>query len=166
MPALIQPKSLMDLSENLIVRKLVKTCHELEKLKVMISQNMFTFVMNKFRQYWCQIPSHIRRSLLQKATEDLYKQFPPRYLTCSFLPQAYLQFPLACMLKIMMDIDIRELSIQLCCYDDCHKKDFILEMLSNGCAIGLNSLEFIGRSRSKMSKYIIYYIKKKIFTSY
>lgn len=151
MPVYNQPKSLIELSENQMVCELEKTCYELDNFKDILSKaQLFSFTKNQFRKYWCNIASHIRRAIFKKCMENLHKQFPERYLTCT--TQSY---TLACMLIIMLDIDIRELSIQMCCYDECHKKDTIFNLLASGNAIGLNSLEFIGMSMTKLSKYII-----------
>lgn len=153
MPARFQPKSLTSFALDRIVRCLVKECFAINvKNTVMTQPELIAEARALLRPYWSSrnLPSNLRREILNKCMESLERLIPESYLTCR--AQSYAP---AYILNILLDTDIHELKVQLCCYYECDHKNALLEVLAADFAKGLSSLELI---RSKVSYLGTYHV--------
>lgn len=143
MPCRYQPESLSNLSENRVVSDLVQTCYRIHELTTThrriglttTQPQTFAFVRNRIRPYWnTSVPTPVRRRLLNKCMDVLADAI--REGTAADDVPLYL-------LNVMLNADIRELKVQLCCYYGCSHQTAMLKLLATGAARGLTSLELV-----------------------
>ncbi|XP_050527261.1 uncharacterized protein LOC126897592 [Daktulosphaira vitifoliae] len=133
MPCRYQPKSLLSLSESRVVSNVVYTCYEIQEL--VYSAQTFLFVKNQMRQFWqLSVPVVIRRRILIKCMNMLADVTREGH---SISPIDTV--PL-CLLAVMLDKDIVELKVQLCCYYGCSHQNAMLRLLASE-AKGLEKFE-------------------------
>ncbi|XP_050438882.1 uncharacterized protein LOC126844616 [Adelges cooleyi] len=134
MPCRYQPKSLLSLSEDRVVSNLVQTCYQIQEL--IHSTQTMTFARNRMRRFWqSATPPAVRRRLLSKCMDklaDVAREGHSISATADAVP--------LCLLAVMLDKDINELKIQLCCYYGCSHQNTLLRLLAAE-AKGLERLE-------------------------
>lgn len=140
MPCRYQPESLLNLSEDRVVSDLIQTCYRVHELTNRIDMTMQTqtlaCIRNKIRPYWnASVPTPVRRRLLRKCMAVLADAIREGHSISSTVDSVPLY-----LLNIMLDADIRELTVQLCCYYGCSHQTALLRLLAAE-ARGLVSLE-------------------------
>lgn len=152
MPCRFQPHSLLNLSEDRVVSNLVYTCHRMHELTDRVGSltqaQILTFTRDRFRSYWtASVPSPIRRRLLAKCMVLLADDVREGHSISPVVDNAPLY-----LLNIMLDTDIRELRVHLCCYYGCSHQTALLKLLAAE-ARGLVSLELARPSLLRLGKY-------------
>lgn len=134
MPCRYQPESLLNLSEARVVSDMVRTCYQLYELThrtcLITEPQAFAYAKNRIRPFWnASVPPPIRRRLLSKCMDMMENAFHVDYI-------------LLYLLVIMLDEDIRELKIKLCCYYGCSHQTTLMQLLT-AQAKGLTSLDLV-----------------------
>jgi len=151
MPNCLQPQSLRELTANRIVAKLIKMCKKLNRKHPGESPfDLIKRIRTTLRPYYSRnnVPSALRQLLVEKIITSLEQVVPESYSKClanNFMP-AYI-------FNILMDSDIKELRLVICCYGECNHKKAILQLLASDYVKGLKTLEL---TRSKMSTFRTY----------
>lgn len=156
MPSRYQPKSLLSLSEDRIVSDLVQTCYQVNELThrlgLSTQAQTYAFVRTQIRPYWKNtfVPSPVRQRLLNKCMAVLADTIRQGHS----ISAAVDSIPLY-LLNIMLDTDIRELRVQLCCYYGCSHQTALLKLLAK--ATGLVSLELARPTLLRLGKHFKQY---------
>lgn len=156
MPVRFQPKSLTELALDQIVHCLISACFGINVMNTVMTQpELIARARSLLRPYWSNrnLPSNVRREILRKCIESLERLIPESYLTCR--AQSYAP---AYVLNILLDTDIHELKVQLCCYYDCAHKNALLEVLATDYAKGLTSLELVRSKVSYFGTYVVSFL--------
>lgn len=152
MPCHYQPESLLNLSEDRVVSDLVQTCyrvHELTNLIRLTTQTQtLAYIRNRIRPYWnASVPTPIRRNLLRKCMAVLADAIREGHSISTAVDNVPLY-----LLNIMLDTEIRELTLQLCCYYGCSHQTALLRLLAAE-AKGLVSLELARPTLLRLGTY-------------
>ncbi|XP_022171571.1 uncharacterized protein LOC111034596 [Myzus persicae] len=142
MPCRYQPGSLLSLSEDRVVSDLVQTCyqmHELARRNGFASPSQtFEFARHRIRPFWTEaVPALVRRQLLTKCMAVLADAIREGHSVSAAADNVPLY-----LLGVMLDGDVRELRVQLCCYYGCSHQTALLKLLAQE-ARGLASLELV-----------------------
>lgn len=143
MPCRYQPESLSNLSEARVVSDMVHACYQQHELTyrfglsgLTTESQAFAYVKNQIRPFWkTSIPPPIRRRLLSKCMDVMANAIREGFSWS-------VDYILLYLLVIMLDEDIRELKIQLCCYYGCSRQTTLMQLLA-AQAKGLTSLELV-----------------------
>lgn len=147
-----QPKrqvvSLKLMSENQVVCNILELCYELDSLKNVTGQKYTNAIEECHKYYGTSMTLDIHRSVLEKCTEKLYQIHPETQGPCdghkNVLPHLF---------NAILNSDIKELKVLLCCYGKCEHKTALYKTLTEN-GRGLVSLEL---SRSTMTCIGTYY---------
>lgn len=155
MPSRYQPKSLSDLSENRVVSDLVQTCYRIHELTHRTGSTtqtqMFACTRNRTRHFWnTAVPTPVRRQLLNKCMDVLAGAIREGHSISMVADNVPLY-----LLNIMLNTDIRELRVQLCCYYGCSHQTALLKLLAAE-ARGLVSLELVRPTLLRLGMYTHY----------
>lgn len=151
MPVRTKPASIKELAMERIVRGFINACFGINSANTKYTKTeLISQARQLLRPFWGRnhLPFSIRREILAKCTDMLDELIEEGYLTC--LAQSYAP---AYLLNILLDTDIVDLRVHLCCYDECDHKTALLDVLATDYAKGLNSLEL---TRSRMSVFGMY----------
>lgn len=155
-----QSESLMDLSLQSAVKYILNKCYEINRLKAtMMQEELIMHVRQVYRPFlFSQLPLIIRQKLLSKCLSDLMEGYMP--INSNFSER---NFAPVYLLNILLDEDIKELRLNLCCFGSCSHKNALFKTVAN-YGNGLNTLELINLTYipiSKMKKY--FFILEHIF---
>lgn len=153
MPCRYQPASLSNMSEDRVVSDLVRTCHQIHELThrlgLTTQPQVFAFVRNRIRPYWnASVPTPVRRRLLNKCMDALADAIREGHSISMIADNVPLY-----LLNVMLDADIRELKVQLCCYYGCSHQNALLKLLATE-AKGLVSLELVRPTLLRLGTYV------------
>lgn len=152
MPCRYQPESLLGLSEDRVVSNLVRTCHEVHELTNRFDSQTtqtqtFAFVRNRIRPLWSNaaVPTPVRRRLLAKCMAVMATAVRDGHSSGTATDAVPLY-----LLNVMLDADIRELRVQLCCYYGCSHQNALLKILATN-GTGVESLELVRPTLLRLS---------------
>lgn len=153
MPSRYQPERLSDLSENRVVSDLVQTCYRIHELTHRIGSTTqtqtFACTRNRIRHFWnTSVPTPVRRRLLNKCMDVLADAIREGHSISMVADNVPLY-----LLNIMLNTDIRELRVQLCCYYGCSHQTALLKLLAAE-ARGLVSLELVRPTLLRLGMYL------------
>lgn len=156
MPCRYQPGSLLSLSEDRVVSDLVQTCyqmHELARQNGFASPSQtFAFARHRIRPFWAAtVPALVRRQLLTKCMAVLSGAIREGHSVSAAADNVPLY-----LLGVMLDGDVRQLRVQLCCYYGCSHQTALLKLLAQE-ARGLESLELVRPTLLRLGILTLYY---------
>lgn len=150
MPCRYQPVSLRDLSEDKAVSNLINTCTWMYELQLQNGSSVqaSAIFQNTIRPFWdaSAIPTPVRRRLLAKSMDiatDMIRDGHSTTLSVDSIPLR--------LLEIMLDVDIEELRVQLCCYYGCSHQTALLKLLASAETKGITSLELMRPTLLRLS---------------
>lgn len=152
MPCRYQPESLQDLSEARVVSDLVQKCYEVHELTHRVAglataqTTTIAFARNRIRPYWnTAVPASVRRRLLNKSMDTLATAVREGHSNSVVTDNVPLY-----LLNVMLDANIRELRVQLCCYYGCSHQTALLRLLAAE-GTGVESLELVRPTLLRLS---------------
>lgn len=156
MPAVYQPRSLVSLSRKRVKFEILKVITMLADLPGqgldMTRDELVSLCREICQPLWGggALPGTLRSQLLLECIEELNGLTPMSFAVCMAQNDR-----LALLLAAMMDQDIAEVRVRLCCFGRCVHKDLVMEVLGHGIGAGLVTLELARPSLSCLSTYNI-----------
>lgn len=146
MPRRYEPSSLLNLAENRVVAELVRKCHA-EYGMTATRAPAYHYTKYRIRPLWSAsvVPTPLRRRLLDKCMDAVRDS---RW--SGGVSVAADSVPVH-LLTVLLDADIRRLSVQLCCYYGCSHQNALLETLA-AYGKGLTSLELARPTLLRLGK--------------
>lgn len=153
MPCRYQPVSLRDLSEDKTVSELIDACYWIHELQHRNGSPVqaIAFCRDRIRPFLdaSAIPTTVRRRLLAKSMDTVSHMIRDGHSSSPSVDSVPLR-----LLEIMLDVDIEELRVQLCCYYGCSHQTALLKVLASAEAKGITSLELMRPTLLRLSTYI------------
>lgn len=141
MPCRCQPRSLFELSEDAVASGLVSTCYEVHELThrggAWTQARTLAFARHQVRPFWnLSVPSPVRRRVLNKCMDRMADAIREGHSISSAVGSVSLY-----LLHVILNTDISDLRVQLCCYYGCSHQAALLKLLATDACKGLVSLE-------------------------
>ncbi|XP_011174038.1 uncharacterized protein LOC105206192 [Solenopsis invicta] len=135
MPGHHQPNSLEGLSLGCVCQQLVGMCQRLQMLSQQSSaEQMIAFIKRTIRPYYINgLPIHLRSQVIEKTLRMLNSPSVVSLTLTSTPATMYI-------LTILLNNDIKQLKINLCCYYGCSHQTSLLKLLALE-GVGLKSLD-------------------------